>query len=79
MIEEYAVVVLTRDLPECGLKAGAFGTVVDVYRAGEAYMVEFNDIDDTMLALPVVPPDAIRRASDFEIERRRAMHAASVK
>jgi hypothetical protein len=40
-MSEHDVVVLTRDLPEHGLRAGDVGAVVHVYSNGKAYEVEF--------------------------------------
>jgi hypothetical protein len=41
MIREHDRVVLDPDAPEHGLVKGDVGTVVHVYRAGEAFEVEF--------------------------------------
>jgi hypothetical protein len=42
MISEHDMVVLTASLPQPKLQAGDVGTVVHVYRDGEAYEVEFS-------------------------------------
>jgi hypothetical protein len=42
MISEHDMVVLTESLPQSKLQAGDVGTVVHVYRGGEAYEVEFS-------------------------------------
>src|SRR5437764_789976 len=42
-IPEHAVVELLADVPDHGLRAGERGTVVAVYKHGEAYEVEFID------------------------------------
>ena len=42
MISEHDMVVLTESLPQLKLQAGDVGTVVHVYREGEAYEVEFS-------------------------------------
>ncbi len=41
MIAKLEIVALTEDMPEYHLKAGDTGTVVDVYRDGKGYQVEF--------------------------------------
>ena len=45
MIKEHDCIVLTQDLPDDGLQAGDVGTVVHLYRDGEAYEVEFVTLD----------------------------------
>ena len=52
---ELDLVQLQQAHPECGLDAGAVGTVVLVYRQGEAYEVEFvrpNGSTQAVLTLP---------------------------
>ena len=51
MIEDLDRVVLTRDIPEKKLKAGDVGTVVMVYKDGEAFEVEFMTLDGGTFAL----------------------------
>ena len=51
MIEEYANVVLTEDLPDCGLTKGDVGVVVHIHNEGEAYEVEFMAMDGSTVAL----------------------------
>jgi hypothetical protein len=51
MIEQFACVALTRPRPGAFLEAGDIGTVVDVYKHGEAYEVEFSAEDGEMVAL----------------------------
>lgn len=41
MISEHDRIVLTGDVPQENLRAGAIGTVVFVHGGGEAYEVEF--------------------------------------
>ena len=52
---ELDIVQLQQAHPECGLSVGAVGTVVLVYRQGEAYEVEFvgpNGSTQAVLTLP---------------------------
>lgn len=39
------VVALTEDVPECDLRRGQVGTVVEVLAGGSAFEVEFSDRD----------------------------------
>ena len=61
---ELDIVQLQQAHPECGLLVGAVGTVVLVYRQGEAYEVEFVRPDGstqavlTLLATEVAAPAA---------------------
>jgi hypothetical protein len=45
MIKEHERVVLKSPVVEKGLEAGDVGTVVHLYRDGEAYEVEFVTLD----------------------------------
>ncbi len=64
MIKELAIVILTRPLAEFGLTQGCRGTVVHVYKDGQAYEVEFTDAEGrtidvvTLKASDVRPPTA---------------------
>ncbi len=65
MIKELDIVVLTRDLPEHGLKRGDVGTVVMVYGDGKAFEVEFVSSDGETIALETLPDDhLVREAHD---------------
>ena len=71
MIEEFAVVALTLDLPDYGLKSGDTGTVVDVVQGGKAYVVEFMTILGKTVAVAEVSPSQIRRVEQDEIANAR--------
>jgi len=71
VIEELECVVLTRDLPSSGLKAGDIGTVVMVFGGGEAYDVEFTTLDGETFALETLPADALRPVRSREIAQAR--------
>ena len=60
MINEHDPVVLTRDLPEAGLRRGDVGAVVLVHGAGEAFDVEFVSLDGETVALETLKPADIR-------------------
>ena len=52
---ELDIVQLQQAHPECGLPAGAMGTVVLVYQQGEAYEVEFVRSDGSTQAILTWP------------------------
>ena len=60
MFEELEVVELTHDIKENSLKAGDRGTVVEIYKNGEAYEVEFISPDGNTSVLLTLMPDDIR-------------------
>ena len=58
MIAEFDGVMLTRDLPECGLKEGDIGVVVLQHNSGSAFEVDFVTEDGGSAALLTLsPPD----------------------
>lgn len=60
MIAELASVVLTADLQDDGLQAGAIGTVVLVHRGGRAYTVEFLPMSGQTVTMLTVPAEQVR-------------------
>jgi ribulose-5-phosphate 4-epimerase/fuculose-1-phosphate aldolase len=60
------VVALTRDLPEHGLRAGAIGTIVEVY-GSTALEVEFTDESGNTLAVLTLSPTDIRKLRADEL------------
>jgi hypothetical protein len=71
MIEDLDRVVLTRDIPEKKLKAGDVGTVVMVYKDGEAFEVEFMTLDGDTFALATLLAADVRKAREAEIAHAR--------
>lgn len=67
----YQRVVLTRDLPEEGLRAGDVGVIVEHYPAREGvpegYELEFFAATGQTIAVVSVPAAAIREASSHEV------------
>ena len=56
----FDVVALVHDLPEYGLKAGAEGTIIEIYERPEpAYEVEFSDDDGATIATVALPADRL--------------------
>lgn len=67
MIKELDTVVLTRDLPQHGLKRGDIGAVVHMHPGGSSFEVEFVSGDGTTLALLTLANLDIRPISSQEI------------
>jgi hypothetical protein len=64
MFNEYDVVRLRRQIPECGLAEGQIGTVVLVYGdPPEAYEVEFTDGDAHTVALLTLDEQDLEKAA----------------
>lgn len=69
MIQEHERAILTRDIPEQGLKAGDVGTVVHVYHDGTAYEIEFFALDGRTLDVVTVEVGQVR-----PVDRRDMLH-----
>lgn len=65
-MKEYELVVLTRDMPGHGLRAGDVGTVVHSYHAG-ACEVEFVSAGGETLAVLTVTDSDVRAMDHREI------------
>ena len=63
-LQLYADVILTRDIPEDGLRTGDVGTLVDRHLVPgvleEGYSVEFFDTTGNTVAVVTVPASALR-------------------
>jgi hypothetical protein len=75
-LAEHAVVVLTRDLPQHGLRAGDVGAVVHVYSVDAAYEVEFVTGAGQTVAVETLAPTDIRPLGAGEILHSRSVSAA---
>lgn len=78
MIKELKEAILTKDLPEKGLKAGDVGTVVSVHEGavqGEAagYTVEFMTLAGDTVAVAAVAADHIRPVAESDMVHARAV------
>lgn len=62
MFEELEVIELTHDIKEHNLKEGVRGTIVEIYKDGEAYEVEFITPDGKTSILLTLMPNDIRSA-----------------
>ena len=62
-IKLYDRVVLTDDLPGSILKKEDVGTVVEIYKNGEAYEVEFFALDGSTVTVETVPAHLVKPVS----------------
>jgi hypothetical protein len=76
MINEHDRVVLKSPIPNQGLEAGDVGTVVHVYKDGEAYEVEFVALDGHTAAVATVEASQVRPVTPSEIPHARELVAA---
>jgi hypothetical protein len=78
-IPELAYAVLTKDLPEQGLRAGDVGVVVDVFRNADGvvvgYTLETFTIDGESLSVVSVPANAVRPSTAGDVASARPVAA----
>ncbi|MGC8783607.1 MAG: DUF4926 domain-containing protein [Armatimonadota bacterium] len=74
-MKEHDLVVLTRDVPDCGLQQGDVGVIVHCYAGGSAYEVEFVAADGRTVAVLTLNEDEVRPMRQGEILHARAMVA----
>ncbi len=77
MIREHDRVVLTASIAGEGLEAGDVGTVVHIYRQGEAFEVEFMTLDGETIAVTTLRASQVRSVSRREMTHARPL-ASSV-
>ena len=75
-MKEHERVVLKAPVPAEGLEAGDVGTVVHVYRDGEAYEVEFLTLDGRTAAVVTLEAAQVRAVGHREITHARELAAA---
>jgi len=77
--ELYTDVILTRDVPVEGLRAGDVGTVVDRHVvpgvAEEGYSLEFFDMTGNTVAVVTLPASALRVPTPADRPAARALSA----
>ena len=73
MFKEHDRIVLTRDIPEEGLKVGDVGTIIHIHRLGEAFEVESLTLDGDTAAIATVLPSHARPVSSRDITHARQM------
>ena len=76
MLHDLDSVVLLRDLPDHGLKAGDVGTIVLLHQ-DRGYEVEFMSLAGETLAVVSLPRDQVREIRPREIAHARSIYAAS--
>ena len=77
--ERYSDVILTRDVPEHGLRVGDVGTAVERHVvpgvSEEGYSVEFFDMTGNTVAVTTVPASALRVPTKADRPAVRALSA----
>ncbi len=76
MIKEHERIVLTTSVPAEGLEAGDVGTVVHVYKDGEAYEVEFVTLDGHTAAVVTLEALQVRPVTSRDLTHTRELTAA---
>jgi hypothetical protein len=75
----YGDVILTRDVPESGLRAGDVGTVVERHAvlgvSEEGYSIEFSDMTGNTVAVVTLPASALRLPTTADRPAARALRA----
>ena len=75
MIKEHERVVLKEGIPEQGLKTGDVGTVVHIYKKGEAFEVEFLTLHGETVAIATLNASQVRPVLKREITHARLLRA----
>jgi hypothetical protein len=73
MIKEHERVVLAATVPSEGLVAGDVGTVVHVYRDGQAFEVEFTTLEGKTAAVVTLEASQVRPVGKREITHAREL------
>ena len=76
MIKEHDRIVLKTSVPAEGLEEGDVGTVVHVYKDGEAYEVEFVALDGHTAAVVTLEAAQVRPISARDITHTRELSLA---
>ena len=74
-MKEHDRIVLQSGVPAEGLKAGDLGTVVHVYRDGQAFEVEFVMLDGQTAAVVTLEAKQVRPVKPREIAHARQLAA----
>jgi len=72
-MKEHERVVLTTAISAEGLEAGDVGTVVHIYRDGQAYEVEFLTLDGHTAAVVTLEASQVRPVGRREITHAREL------
>lgn len=76
MIKEHDRIVLKTPIPAEGLEDGDVGTVVHVYKDGQAYEVEFVTLDGHTAAVVTLEASQVRPVSRRDLTHTRELSAA---
>ena len=76
MIKEHERVVLTKPLPQDGLEPGDVGTVVHIYKDGQAFEVEFVTLDGHTAAVATLEAAQLRPVGRRDITHTRELSTA---
>jgi hypothetical protein len=74
-IKQHDRVVLTDDLPDSILKNEDVGNVVEIYKNGEAYEVEFFALDGSTVAVETVSAHLVKPVSGRMVLHTRELAA----
>ena len=79
LFDMYGEVILTRDVPDRGLRAGDVGTIVEQHVVPgvpeKGYSVEFFDMTGNTVAVVAVPASALRLPTPADRPAVRALSA----
>jgi hypothetical protein len=75
MIKEHDRVVLKQSIPGQGLKAGDVGTVIHVYKKGEAFEIEFLTLNGETVAVATLEASQVGPVRKREITHARLLRA----
>jgi hypothetical protein len=76
MLKEHQRVVLLTAMTAEGLEGGDVGTIVHVYRDGQAYEVEFVTLDGHTRAVATVDADQLRPVTRCDMTHAREVQPA---
>ena len=76
MIKEHDRIVLNTALPDEGLESGDVGTVVHVYRDGQAFEVEFVTLDGHTAAVATLEASQVRPVTRRDLTHVRELQVA---
>lgn len=72
-LRELQQVVLTKDKPQDGLRAGDLGVIVDVSADDSGYSVEFATLTGETIDVLLLDPDEIREVAPGDLAHVRAV------
>ena len=73
MLNEHERIVLLQAIPKEGLEEGDVGTIVHIYKDGQAYEVEFIALDGHTRAVVTVEAEDIRPVSQHDMTHARIL------